>query len=167
MLWILLVKTSNYYEQYSRHSIQEDIVHRLLFRQNRRFWILFSLLDSLKRFLWNLPKNYCRYIWFLESRKDKSKLIFLFSRFPLSSSSQNTDFKIERRYKYSTWLQRYKQIPWHPLRIVKKWDLKKRNLWVNPLLLRALMKVVDLNEFLKYIQKRCTFSAENSRNAAI
>ena len=29
------------------------------------------------------------------------------------------------------------------------------------------MKVPDLNEFLKYIQKRCMASAESSRNAAI
>jgi hypothetical protein len=30
-----------------------------------------------------------------------------------------------------------------------------------------MMKVPDLNEFLKYVQKRCMGSAESSRNAAI
>jgi hypothetical protein len=30
-----------------------------------------------------------------------------------------------------------------------------------------MMKVPELNEFLKYVQKRCMGSAESSRNAAI
>lgn len=157
------------FEQYSKYLTRVALVLLGLLRQNRCLWTLCFLSGSLQGLIWDLSQDYRGHLWVRERRKNQSQLIFLLLGCLPPRSAKNLNSKrVEKHWtKRETGLQRHKQIFGCALLVGQSLNLKELNLRVPLFALRAMMKLPELNEFMKYVQKRCNIAAESSRNSAI